>query len=89
MLCTECLHRPNGNTIASHMPVYKAENIGIFNWGLVNGKTQTHLNWDKTKNQNGAPSIWQHDIFTRDLKPYSVEEIALIRQLTGTEALRT
>jgi hypothetical protein len=65
------------------MPLYKAENIGIYNWGLVNGKTQTHLNWDKEKNKNGGPSVWQHDIFTNDLKPYSAGEAAFIKKISG------
>ena len=83
MLCTEWLHRPNANTFESHMPLYKSENIGIYQWGLVNGKTQTHLDWDKEKNKIASPKIWQHDIFTKDLKPYSTEEIALIKKISG------
>jgi endo-1,4-beta-mannosidase len=83
LLCTEWLHRPNGSAIESHMPLYKSENIGIYNWGLVNGKTQTHLNWDKEKNKNGGPSEWQHDIFTKDLKPYSAGEVAFIKKISG------
>ena len=83
VLCTEWLHRHNANTFESHMPIYKSENIGIYQWGLVNGKTQTHLNWDKEKNKDGPPKIWQHDIFTREFKPYSQEEIALIKKLSS------
>ena len=83
MLCTEWLHRPNDCTFETHMPFYKSENIGIYQWGLVNGKTQTHLNWDKEKNKDGPPKIWQHDIFTKDFKPYSVDEIALIKKTAG------
>ena len=83
MLCTEWLHRPNKNTIETHMPMYRSEKIGIYQWGLVNGKTQTNLNWDKEKNKNGAPAIWQHDIFSKDLKPYSDEEVNLIKKLSG------
>jgi hypothetical protein len=49
----------------------------------VNGKTQTHLNRDKSKNKGGETSPWQHDIFTRDLKPYAEKETALIRELSG------
>ena len=84
MICTEWLHRPNDNTFNSHMPLYKSENIGIYQWGLVNGKTQTYLNWDKEKNKEEMPKIWQHDIFTRDLKPYSEVEIKLIKKISGS-----
>jgi hypothetical protein len=83
LLCTEWLHRPNKNTIETHMPLYKSENIGVYHWGLVNGKTQTYLNWDKSKNTAEGTPLWQHDIFTRDLKPYSEKETALIKELSG------
>jgi hypothetical protein len=83
LLCTEWLHRPNGNTIENHLPLYKAGQIGTYHWGLVNGKTQTHLNWDKGKNINEWTAVWQHDIFTRDLKPYSEREVELIKELSG------
>jgi hypothetical protein len=85
LLCTEWLHRPNGNTIESHLPLYKSEGIGTYHWGLVNGKTQTHLNWDKTKNAAGETALWQHDIFTGDLEAYSERETALIRELGGLQ----
>jgi hypothetical protein len=83
LVCTEWLHRPAGNTIETHLPLYKRENIGAYNWGLVNGKTQTHLSWDREKNQNGGPTVWQHDIFTGDLAPYNEQEVALIKTLSG------
>jgi hypothetical protein len=41
------------------------------------------LNWDKEKNKDGPPKVWQHDIFTKDLEPYSAEEISLIKKLSG------
>ncbi|GHU65487.1 hypothetical protein FACS189447_04500 [Spirochaetia bacterium] len=82
MLCTEWLHRPKGSTVESHMPLFKAEKIGIYNWGLVNGRTQTHLNWDASKNQGNTTQPWQHDIFTEDFKPYSEKEVEFIKQIT-------
>lgn len=65
------------------MPFYKEKGIGIINWGLVAGKTQSYLNWDSSQNPlEGLPKIWQHDIFHEDLTPYCQEEIDLIRQRT-------
>jgi hypothetical protein len=86
LLCTEWLHRPNGNTLESHLPLFKAENIGAYHWGLVNGKTQTWLNWDQSKNTPEGTALWQHDIFTPDLKPYSEAEAAFIREQSGKSA---
>jgi hypothetical protein len=83
LFCTEWLHRPGGNTIETQLPLYKSEKIGAYHWGLVQGKTQTYLNWDKSKNTSEGTALWQHDIFTGDLKPYSEKEVALIRDLSG------
>ena len=81
LLCTEWLHRPNGNTFQNHLPLYKRENIGIYNWGLVNGKTQTHLDWSTMNGKpDASPKIWQQDIFYPDGTPYDENEIDLIRQ---------
>lgn len=83
LLCTEWLHRPNGSTAESHLPFFKEKNVGVFNWGLVAGKTQTYLNWDAAQNpKEGMPAVWQHDLFHTDLTPYREEEIALFRALS-------
>ena len=81
LLCTEWLHRPAGNNFESHFPVYKRESIGIYNWGLVNGKTQTHLSWSTMNGKpDSSPDVWQHDIFYPDGTPYDKNEIKLIGQ---------
>ena len=83
MLCTEWLHRPRNCRFETHMPYYREQNIGIFNWGLVAGKTQTYLDWNPAVNpKEGMPELWQHDILYPDLTPYCEEEIALIDSLT-------
>ena len=84
LICTEWLHRPIGCRIESHLPFYKEKGIGVFNWGLVAGKTQTYLDWDAGKNPaQGMPEVWQHDLFHPDLTPYCPEEMALFAALTG------
>ena len=81
LLCTEWLHRQGGNTFQNHLPLYNRENIGIYNWGLVNGKTQTHLDWSTMNGTpDASPKIWQHDIFYPDGAPYDENEIELIRR---------
>ncbi|MCL2816729.1 MAG: cellulase family glycosylhydrolase [Oscillospiraceae bacterium] len=81
LLCTEWLNRPAGNTFQSHLPLYKRENTGIYNWGLVNGRTQTNLHWSTMGGKpDSSPEIWQHDIFKPDGAPYDESEINLIRQ---------
>lgn len=79
VVCTEWLHRPNHNLFETHMAYYKEKNIGIVNWGLVNGRTQTYLDWNREKNPlTGLPAVWQHDLFHSDLTLYSKEEADLI-----------
>lgn len=82
LLCTEWLHRNADNRIETHMPFYKQKKIGVFNWGLVEGKSQTYLSWDASQNNiNGEPQIWQHDILRKNLTPYKIQEVELISSL--------
>ena len=46
LLCTEFMARPTGSTFAAILPVAQAMKVGAWSWGLVRGKTQTHLPWD-------------------------------------------
>lgn len=76
LICTEYMARTMGSDFRAHLPVYQREHIGCFNWGLVNGKTQTHIAW------NGDNSKWFHDIFRADGRPYDADEVAFIRETT-------
>jgi hypothetical protein len=82
MLCTEYMARTRDCTFESHMLVFKKENIGCFNWGLVSGKTQTIFQWD-TPGELPEPDVWFHDIFRRDGTAFDPEEIKLIKRLTS------
>jgi hypothetical protein len=83
LVCTEWMSRPNNSTFETHLPYFKENHIGTYSWGLVNGKSQTHLSSHKEQNENGGPPVWQHDVFTKDLKPYSAEEVAFIKKISG------
>lgn len=83
VLITEWMHRPNGSCILTHLPYFKEEKIGVWQWGIIKGRTQTNLNW---KTMNGGtpepePELWQHDILYPDGTPYMPEEVELIRRL--------
>jgi hypothetical protein len=75
---TEWLCRHQGSEISTCLPVFKEENVGCMLWGLVNGKTQTHLHWG-WKPDMGEPEIWQHDLFHNDHRPYNNDELKLLR----------
>ncbi|MDA1044147.1 MAG: cellulase family glycosylhydrolase [Verrucomicrobia bacterium] len=78
MINTEWLNRPNGSLVETCLPIFKRENVGCMHWGLVNGKTQTHLGWG-CRPGSPAPERWQHDLFHGDHTPYNFEELTLFR----------
>ena len=79
------MRRNGGSLFATHLPVLKRERVGCYNWGLVNGKTQTHFPWGSPKGA-AEPKLWFHDIFRRDGTPYDPEEIRVIRKAFQTPA---
>ena len=82
IICTEYMARPNGSTFETFLPIAKKYKIGMYNWGFVNGKTQTIYPWDSwTKTYSAAPPVWFHDIFNTDGTPYRKEETGLIRKI--------
>lgn len=85
IICTEYMARGNGSTFQGTLPIAKKYNVGAINWGLVAGKTQTYLPWDSWQNPytDREPSVWFHEIFRTDGTPYSAEETAFIKQITG------
>ena len=82
---TEWLNRVSGSIISTCLPVFQKENVGCMLWGLVNGKTQTHLHWG-WRPGDGEPEVWQHDLFYNDHTIYDEKEITLLRKfiLTNT-----
>jgi hypothetical protein len=78
LICTEWLARHPGSTVATCLPIFRAQNVGCMHWGLVNGKTQTHLNWGHRPGQPD-PALWQHDLFHQDHTPYAPAELALFK----------
>jgi len=75
---TEWLCRHRGSEISTCLPVFTEENTGSMLWGLVNGKTQTHLHWG-WRPDKGEPDVWQHDLFHNDHRPYDQNEILLLK----------
>ena len=85
LICTEYMARGNGSFFIGSLLVGKVHNVGMINWGLVQGKTQTHLPWDSWERPyvNREPSVWFHEVFRTDGKPYIPEEVAFIKRMTG------
>lgn len=86
ILCTEFMARPAGSTVESILPPAKELGVGAFCWGLVKGKTQTHLPWSHWESPGLAPAhAWFHDLFDEDGTPHDPAEIELLRLLTAID----
>jgi hypothetical protein len=83
VICTEYMARGNGSTFDGSLPIAKRLNIGMMNWGFVDGKTQTRLPWDSWKKPytSDEPTIWFHEVFRGDGTPYRQAETDLIKRL--------
>jgi hypothetical protein len=88
LLCTEYMSRGNGSFFDPNLGYLKSQGVAAFNWGLVDGKSQTIYPWDSwTKQYTGEPALWFHDIFHRDGTPYRAEEVTYIRNVTQSDPL--
>ena len=86
VLCTEWMARTAGSRCETHLPFFKENKIGCWNWGFVAGRTQTYYPWGSPK---GAvePALWHHDLLRRDGTPFSTNEIHFIKAtITGIPA---
>lgn len=84
LICTEYMARGNGSSFLTNVPVARAHDVAIYNWGLVQGKTQTYLPWDSWQNPyvgERKPTIWFHDVFNTDGSPYVVEETEYLTRI--------
>lgn len=83
VFCTEYMARGNNSTFQGILPIFKEHKIAAYNWGFVNGRSQTIYPWDSWKKAyEKEPAPWFHDIFRKDGSPYDKTEIKLIRNLT-------
>jgi hypothetical protein len=84
VLCTEYMARGNNSTFQGILPLFKESDVAAYNWGFVDGRSQTIYPWDSwQKPYDSEPNPWFHDIFRRDGTPYRQPEVDLIRRLTG------
>jgi len=84
VICTEYMARTRGSRFDTHLHLFKKENVGCYNWGLVAGRTNTIYSW---QDRGGAaePEVWFHDILRGDGSAYDAAEVALIRRLTAKD----
>jgi hypothetical protein len=85
ILCTEYMARGAGSTFDIILPIGKRRNVGMFNWGFVNGKTQTDMPWDSWQRPYTLrpPTLWFHDILRPDGTPYRAREVETIKRISA------
>ena len=85
IVATEYMARGAGSTFDGVLPIAKRADVGVYNWGFVDGRTQTRLPWDSWKKPYtmDEPTIWFHDILHQDGTPYRPAETQLIRRVAG------
>lgn len=82
LICTEYMARGNKSTFESTLPIAKKYLVAAYNWGLVDGKSQTIYPWDSWKKKyTGEPELWFHDIFRKDGTPYKASETEFIKKI--------
>jgi len=84
VVCTEYMARTRGSRFSTHLPVFKRERVGCYNWGLVSGKTQTVYPWESPEGA-AEPETWFHDVFQQDGTPYDEVEVTIIKRLSGSD----
>ena len=101
LICTEYMAREHGTTFQFSLPIFKENNVGCYNWGLVAGKSQTHFGWPTIldlhkRKEDGEfieegedipePEVWFHDIFRMDGTAYDQEEVNFIKKILNTSS---
>ena len=87
LLCTEFMARPAGSTFQAILPKAREHGVGVFCWGLVRGKTQTHLPWDKWDGRlpHVPQDAWFHDVFDESGAPHDPAEVDFLRLLSAVD----
>lgn len=81
LLCTEWLARHIESRVEDSLPLFQQHRVAAYHWGLVKGKTQTHLPWPVVQSQyQDWQSVWFHDLLDEHGQAYNQEEISLFNQ---------
>jgi hypothetical protein len=85
IFCTEWMARTIGSRLDEQLSLMKDRQVGSFIWGMVQGRTQTHLPWPGLETVPGGDAgqePWFHDLLTKQGEPHDERETELISKLT-------
>jgi hypothetical protein len=85
LICTEYMARAAGSTIDAVLPIAKRANVGMINWGFVNGKSQTQYPWESWQHPYvlAQPPVWFHDLLRPDGTPYRQREADILKAVSA------
>lgn len=85
LVCTEWMARGNGSNVDTILPIARRENVGMINWGFVDGASQTRFPWDSWERPYTLrePTLWFHDLVKADGTPYREREAEIFRELAA------
>lgn len=93
IFCTEYLARTRGCTFQSTLPLLREHKVAAYNFGLVNGATQCHYDWNQVKDGMKIPwpeepSLWFHDILLPDGSPWDKKEVKWLKTFLEQSGLQ-
>lgn len=88
---TEWLNRIEKNDVDEVFPLFWLERIGSFNWGLIQGYSQTYEPWGRYTKAIDDPDYHgdfdftrlQHDLYRFNGHPYRAKEIKIIKDFSA------
>jgi GH35 family endo-1,4-beta-xylanase len=85
LICTEYMARAAGSTIDAVLPIAKRANVGMINWGFVNGKSHTQYPWESWQHPYvlTQPPVWFHDLLRPDGTPYRQREADILKAVSA------
>ncbi len=87
LVCTEYMARPRGSRFDNILPILQRDHIDAFNWGFIQGKSQTLYPWDSwEKPYPGEPPEWFHDVLRTDGTPYRPAEASFLQRTLHSAA---
>jgi hypothetical protein len=81
MLCTEWMARP-GSPVEL-LDVLAERGVSAYNWGLVDGRTQTKYPWTSWIRPRRGGGVWFHELLHPDGTPYDPAEVERFRRVTS------
>jgi len=90
LVCSEYMARPLNSTFDPVLGYFAEQDIWAFNWGFVNGKSQTIYPWDSwTVEYKEEPKMWFHDVLRNNGSAYVEAETLYLTTVFSSKESNT